>query len=118
VGLRAGVPLPLPAPVDAAAGDAVVVYNAAATEVRVLVAGPTAHEIRLPACTGCPAAYPTRAESCPGSAGRPSASVRMSPGTYYVVQDRVELGPDEPVDAPFTLQPGGGWELCITITRR
>jgi tetratricopeptide (TPR) repeat protein len=117
VGRSAGFPLPLPAPIDAPAGEPVLVYNTAASEVRVLLTGPTAHELVLPPCTGCPAAHPMEAGSCPGPAGMPSTTVRMRAGTYYVLQDRAELGPDEPVDQPLTIQPGGGWELCVTVTR-
>jgi tetratricopeptide (TPR) repeat protein len=115
VGRAAGMTLPLPAPIDAPASEPVVVYNAAATEVRVLVAGPTAQELTLPPCPGCPASYVAGAESCPGAAGRPSSSIRLRPGTYYVLQDRAELGPDESVRDPITVQSGGG-ELCVTVT--
>jgi tetratricopeptide (TPR) repeat protein len=115
VGRAAGMTLPLPAPIDAPASEPVVVYNAAATEVRVLVAGPTAQELTLPPCPGCPASYVAGAESCPGAAGKPSSSIRLRPGTYYVLQDRAELGPDESVRDPITVQSGGG-ELCVTVT--
>ena len=116
VGRSASVPLPLPAPLGAPGSEPVVVYNAAATEVRVLVTGPTAHEITLPPCPGCPPAYVGGAESCPGAAGMPSTTIQLRPGAYYVLQDRAELGPDESVDVPITVEPGGG-ELCVTVTR-
>jgi tetratricopeptide (TPR) repeat protein len=117
VGRAAGTPLPLPAPIDSPGSEPVLVYNAAATEVRVLVAGPTAHELTLPPCPGCPASYATGAESCPGAAGKPSTPLRLRPGTYHVMQDRAELGPDESVNEPITVRPGGG-ELCVTVTER
>jgi tetratricopeptide (TPR) repeat protein len=117
VGEAAGVPLPLPAPIDAPASEQVVVYNAAGTDVRVLVAGPTAQEVTLPPCPGCPASYAAGTESCPGAAGKPSSSIRLRPGTYYVLQDREELGPDDTVNEPITVRPGGG-ELCVTITAK
>jgi hypothetical protein len=117
VGRAAGVPLPLPAPIDAPASEPVLVYNAAGTEVRVLVAGPTAQEVTLPACPGCPASYAPGTESCPGAAGKPSSTIRLRPGTYYVLQDREELGPDDSVNQPITVRAGGG-ELCVTITAR
>jgi hypothetical protein len=109
--------LPLPAPIDVQGSEPVLVYNAAATEVRVLVAGPTAHELTLPPCPGCPASYPLGVQSCPGAAGKPSIPLRLRPGTYYVMQDRAELGPDESVNKPITVRPGGG-ELCVTVTDR
>ena len=117
VGRAAGVPLPLPAPIDTAASETVRVYNTAATEVRVLIAGPTAHEITLPACTTCPPVYDTRAGACPGSNGKPSTSIRMRTGAYYVLQDRGGSDVDDQVDEPLTIRPGGGWELCVTLTR-
>lgn len=117
VGRAAGVPLPLPAPIDAPASEPVLVYNAAGTEVRVLVAGPTAQEVTLPACPGCPGSYAPGTESCPGAAGKPSSTIRLRPGTYYVLQDREELGPDDSVNQPITVRAGGG-ELCVTITAR
>jgi hypothetical protein len=115
VGQAAGVSLPLPAPLGAPASEPVVVYNAAATEVRVLIAGPVAQEVTLPACPGCPASYPTGVESCPGAAGRPSSAIRLRPGTYYVLQDRSEFGPSDSVNDPINVQSGGG-ELCVTVT--
>jgi tetratricopeptide (TPR) repeat protein len=117
VGQAAGRPLPLPAPIDAPASEPVLLYNAAGTQVRVLVAGPTAQEVTLPACPGCPTSYAAGTESCPGAAGKPSSSIRLRPGTYYVLQDRNELGPDESVKEPITVRPGGG-ELCVTVTTR
>jgi tetratricopeptide (TPR) repeat protein len=118
VGRAAGVLLPLPEPIDAPASETVLVYNAASTEVRVLIAGPTAHELTLPACTACPPVYDTRAAACPGASGRPSTPIRMRPGAYYVLQDRGEFDADEPLDEPLTIRPGGGWQLCVTMTRR
>jgi hypothetical protein len=117
VGRAAGLPLPLPAPLDAPGAQSVTLYNAAASEVRVLVAGPTAHEVTLPPCVGCPEVYETRAGSCPGAAGKPSVSLRMQPGTYYVLQERATVGPDQRVNEPLNVPAGGGWELCVTTTR-
>jgi tetratricopeptide (TPR) repeat protein len=117
VGRAAGLQLPLPAPLGAPASQSVTLYNAAASEVRVLVAGPNAHEVTLPPCVGCPEVYETQAGSCPGSAGKPSVSLRMQPGTYYVLQERATMGPDEQVNEPLNVPAGSGWELCVTTTR-
>lgn len=117
VGKAAGVMLPLPVPIDAPATETVLVYNAASTDVRVLIAGPTAHELTLPACTACPPVYDTRAAACPGPSGRPSTPVRMRPGSYYVLQDRGEFDTDEGLKEPLVIRPGGGWQLCVTMTR-
>jgi tetratricopeptide (TPR) repeat protein len=117
VGRAAELPLPLPAPLGAPASQSVTLYNAAASEVRVLVAGPNAHEVTLPPCVGCPEVYETQAGSCPGSAGKPSVSLRMNPGTYYVMQERATMGPDEQVNEPLNVPAGAGWELCVTTTR-
>jgi hypothetical protein len=117
VGRAAGIPLPLPAPIDAPASETVLVFNTAASDVRVLLAGSTAHEVTLPACTTCPLAYETRAEACPGASGKPSTPIRMRPGAYYVLQDRGGPRVDDQVNLPVTIQPGGGW-VCVTQTRR
>jgi hypothetical protein len=87
-----------------------------ATEVRVLVAGPTAHEVTLPPCAGCPEAYPPGAESCPGPAGKPSTWLRVRPGAYYILQDRADPETDESVDAPVIVRPGGT-AVCVTVTQ-
>jgi tetratricopeptide repeat protein len=117
VGRAAGLQLPLPAPLGAPGAQSVTLYNAAASEVRVLIAGPTAHEVTLPPCAGCPEVYETPAGSCPGAAGKPSVSLRMQPGAYYLLQDRATVGPDQQVNEPLNVPPGSGWELCVTTTR-
>jgi hypothetical protein len=114
VGQAAGRPLPLPAPIDAPAGERLRVYNATSTDVRVLVAGPTAQEVTVPGCAGCPVSYPAGTTSCPGTAGMPSGETRLRLGTYYVLQDREELGPRASV-SEFTVRPGGG-ALCVWLT--
>ncbi|MHA6617132.1 hypothetical protein [Pseudonocardia sp. DLS-67] len=118
VGAAAGRSLPLPAPIDAPASETVLVYNAAATEVRVLIAGPTAHEVTLPACTTCAPAYDSREAACTGSDGKPSTSVRMRPGAYYALQDRGEFDTDAALNEPLIVRPGGGWRLCVTLLRK
>jgi tetratricopeptide (TPR) repeat protein len=116
VGLVVGVPLPLPAPIDAPASETMVVYNATATEVRVLIAGPTAHEFTLPACVACLPVYNTRAEGCAGPSGRPSMPIRIQPGTYYLLQDRGEGRVDERAREPLPIQGSG--QLCLTVHRQ
>jgi hypothetical protein len=41
----------------------------------------------------------------------------MRPGAYYVLQDRGAFDSDEPLNEPLTIRPGGGWQLCVTLTR-
>jgi hypothetical protein len=113
VGRSAAVPLPLPAPIDARGTEPVQVYNATSTEVRVLITGPTAHELTLPGCTGCPSVY-EGGESCPGPEGKPSTTIQMRTGPYYLLQDRVDPASDDSVDEPITVEPGGG-ALCVTV---
>jgi tetratricopeptide (TPR) repeat protein len=116
VGRTASAPLPLPAPIDAPASEPVLVYNATSSNVRVLVTGPTAQEVTLPGCPGCPVSYPSGTESCPGAAGKPSSTIRLRPGTYYVLQDREQIGPDDTV-GEIRVQPGGGM-LCVWVRDR
>lgn len=116
VGRTAAAPLPLPAPIDAPASEPVLVYNATSSNVRVLVTGPTAQEVTLPGCPGCPVSYPVGTESCPGPAGKPSSTIRLRPGTYYVLQDREQVGPDDTV-GEIAVKPGGGM-LCVWVRDR
>ncbi len=115
VGRNVSVPLPLPAPIDAPGSAPVVVYNATSTDVRVLITGPTAHEISLDACPGCPAVY-DGVESCPGAEGKPSVTLQMRPGPYYLLQDRSDGTRDDSVEEPFTVTSTGG-TLCVTVSR-
>jgi tetratricopeptide (TPR) repeat protein len=113
VGSRTTVSLPLPAPIDAPGSESVLVYNATSTDVRVLISGPTAHELTLPGCIGCPSVYET-GESCPGPEGKPSTTIRMRTGPYYLLQDRVDPANDNSVNEPIVVQRGGG-TLCVTV---
>jgi tetratricopeptide (TPR) repeat protein len=84
---RTGAAVPLPGPF---AGDnpgpiPLTIYNDNPAEVRVLVVGPTAHEIVIPGCPGCPAEYATAAEACPSLAGKPSSRLTLPAGDYTVV---------------------------------
>jgi hypothetical protein len=114
VGRAAGRPLPLPAPIDAPANEPLRVYNATSTDVRVLFTGPTAQEVTVPGCAGCPASYPAGTTVCPGTAGRPVGETRLRVGTYYVMQDREELGPRASV-SELTVGPGGSTALCVWL---
>ncbi len=82
-----GAEVPIPAPLgdDSPGPNPVTFYNDSPYEVRVLVAGPTAHEFILPACPDCPATYTTPDEACPTFDGRPSATLRLAPGTFYLL---------------------------------
>jgi tetratricopeptide (TPR) repeat protein len=113
VGQAAGRPLPLPAPIDAPVSEPLLVYNATSSAVRVLLTGPTAQEVTVPGCPGCPASYPAGTTSCPGTAGKPSSETRVRVGTYFVMQDREELGATVTV-SEFTVQPGGA-VLCVWV---
>jgi hypothetical protein len=115
VGSYKSVPMPLPAPIDAPASESVQVFNASSSEVRVLIAGPTALEITLPACLGCPSTEASNACPAPGP-GMPSVPIRLRTGTYHVLQDRATVASD--ITEPINVQRGGGQlTLCVTPRR-
>jgi tetratricopeptide (TPR) repeat protein len=116
VGEAAGRPLPLPAPIDAPGSEPLLVYNATSSDVRVLVTGPTAQEVTVPGCPACPVSYPAGTTSCPGTTGKPVSETRVRLGTYYVMQDRDELGASATV-SEFTVRPGGT-VLCVWLEDR
>lgn len=88
-------PAALPGPF---AGDTpgpipVTLYNDNPAEVRVYVLGPTAHEIVLPGCAGCPASYATDGEACPTFDGRPSARLTLPAGDYTIISQYATTNP-------------------------
>lgn len=98
----------LPAPFGEVGSERVVVYNSRPVEVRILIAGPTAHELTLPACGGCQDSYPDAAAGCPGAAGRPTMELRLRQGTYETVHSSSGVTSS---GLTFDVQAGGG-ELC------
>lgn len=71
----------------------VTLYNDNPAEVRVFVLGPTAHEIVLPGCPGCPASYATDGEACPSFDGRPSARLTLPAGDYTIISQYATTNP-------------------------
>jgi hypothetical protein len=66
--------------------------NVSPYEVRVLINGPTTHEVILPPCTDCPATYPVEPNCDDVRAGRPTITLGLQPGAY----DRLAYAPASP----------------------
>lgn len=114
-----GSPPVLPAPLGGNSPGSIVLtfYNDSPLEARVLIAGPTAHEITVPGCPGCPAQYEPGAKVCPTFAGKPSVTLRLQPGTY----DMFSFHPSDSTIKKWvsarTITPGYSYTTCLYIER-
>lgn len=112
------VQLPFPPPLGGndPGSISVTFYNGSNSPAMVLVAGPTAHEISLPACPTCPEAYPApTSDACGNYSGLPSVTLHLpSNTTYYYATD----DPDKYQQATdsVTLNPGYDYLECVYVT--
>lgn len=115
---QANVTLPVPPPLGGNSPGtlAVTFYNDARSELRLLLAGPTAHEVVLPACGTCPVDYPKGAWACPTYAGRPSVTLRLKSGKYHYLPLREDPMIETQANS-FTLKPGAGQLVCMYVER-
>ncbi|MGH3940069.1 MAG: hypothetical protein ACRDTG_15835 [Pseudonocardiaceae bacterium] len=114
-----GESLALPAPLggNSPGDNAVTFYNDSPLEVRVLVAGPTAHEFTLPPCPGCPASYERTEDACPTFAGKPSTTLRLTPGTYHMLGTYPTDTSVEKLADTYVVQSGFDYTSCLYIRR-
>ena len=115
VAKAAGVPLAVPPPLgDNNPGSIpVTFYNDGNTPLIILVAGPTAHELSLPACATCPADYPLGGAGCADLTGRPSVTLRLAAAPYHyttIRNDRVES-----LVSSVTPMPGFVHSQCVFV---
>jgi TolA-binding protein len=106
---EANVQIPLPPPLGGndPGSIPVIFYNDSNTPVTILVAGPTAHEISIPACPACPASYPKDdPAACNDLTGRPSVTLHLPPNTYYYTTD----DPNKINQATSSVTPQPGYE--------
>ena len=84
VAQQTGLTVPLPAPMggDSPGSIPMTYYNDSPYEITVRVAGPTAHEFVIPACSGCPTYALGDQPSCTRDSGRPSHTLDLRPGDY------------------------------------
>ncbi|GAA3243999.1 hypothetical protein GCM10017691_49500 [Pseudonocardia petroleophila] len=85
--------LPGPFAGDGPGSIPLTLYNDNPSEVRVYVVGPTAHEIVLSGCPGCPATYATDGEACPTFDGRPSQRLTLPAGSYTIISQYATTNP-------------------------
>lgn len=94
-----------------------IFYNDNPLEARVLVSGPTAHEITVPGCPGCPAQYAPGDSTCPNLAGKPSVTLRLQPGTYDVLSLRPADTRITRLISMRTITSGYRYTTCLYVER-
>ncbi|MGB3442016.1 MAG: hypothetical protein WBA97_24995, partial [Actinophytocola sp.] len=112
------VTLPMPPPLGGNDPGSITMtfYNDSQKPVKVLLAGPTAHEINVPACELCPANYAKDdPAACGNLDGRPSVTLHLPPATYYYTTDT----PGWSRQLTGSITPKVGWEhwQCAYSTR-
>ncbi len=114
---KATIPVPPPLGGNNPGPIPITFYNDSQDRVTIYVAGPTAHEITLPACPSCPATYRDGdPAACANLNGRPSVTLRLKTSTYYYLARSSAWG-DELAE-PFTLEPNYEYEQCLYATPR
>ncbi|MGH8881997.1 MAG: tetratricopeptide repeat protein, partial [Stackebrandtia sp.] len=117
VELETGAQLPLPPPLGGNEPGTIPVtfYNDSNSPLTILVAGPTAHQISLPACGFCRESYPTGdPAACQDVTGRPGVTLRLTPSAYYFTTDDAEINNE----ASGSVTPLVGYEhwQCVYMT--
>jgi hypothetical protein len=115
------VPLPAPLGDDSPGSVPVVYYNDSPYEVTVRVAGATAHEFVIPACTGCPIYGPLEKPSCKWGSRSPSHTLFLKPGEYVRAASSTSGGSfdgDDGADPTRTLESGYRYWGCYYVTSR
>ena len=112
------VTLPMPPPLSGNDPGSIPMtfYNDSQEPLKVLLAGPTAHEITVPACELCPESYvKDDPAACENLDGRPSVTLHLTPATYYYTTDTA----DWVERLTGSIAPEVGWEhsQCAYTTR-
>ncbi|GAB1509215.1 hypothetical protein [Actinophytocola sp. KF-1] len=112
---KATIPVPPPLGGNNPGPTPVTFYNDSRDAVTIYVAGPTAHEITLPACPSCPATYREGdPAACDNLDGRPSVTLRLKTSTYHYLA--TSSGWADDLAEPFTLEPGYEYDQCLYAT--
>ena len=109
------VPLPAPLGDDSPGSIRVVYFNDSPYEVTIRVAGATAHEFVLPACTGCPIYATLEEPSCKWGSRSPSHTLNLRPGEYFDAAF-AEVRFEETGDEARTLEPRYRYWSCYYVT--
>jgi hypothetical protein len=115
------VPVPLPAPLGGDSPGSIpwVYYNDSPYEVSIRVAGATAHEFVIPACTDCPVYGPLDGPSCRWGSNSPSHTLYLRPGEYVRAAITSSEAPLSESDNPTrTLESGFRYWTCFYVTSR
>jgi TolA-binding protein len=117
VSYAAQVDLPVPPPLGGNDPGSIPVtfYNDSNAPLTILVAGPTAHEITIPACPACPESYPENdPAACKDTNGRTSVTMHLTPNTYYYTTDDPEK--NKQATSSVTAQAGFEYWQCVYAT--
>ncbi|MDQ3787787.1 MAG: outer membrane protein assembly factor BamD, partial [Actinomycetota bacterium] len=117
IATKATIPVPPPLGGNNPGPTPITFYNDSQDPVTIYIAGPTAHEITLPACPSCPATYRENdPAACANLNGRPSVTVRLKTSTYYYLA--TSSGWAEDLAEPFTLEANYEYDQCLYATPR
>lgn len=109
----AKVKLPVPPPYrgDSPGFVPFLFFNDSNREARILLAGPTTHDITIPACRTCPAGYPDGSpKACAELRGLPFVRLALLPGKYHYITE--EIMTSALVDS-VVVKPDFLYEHCI-----
>ncbi|GAB2974989.1 hypothetical protein [Saccharothrix stipae] len=116
VAVGTGERVAVPAPLGAGGPITITFYNIVNSSITIKLAGSTAHEFTLPACTACPEFYApgTGADACNSPDGKPSFDVGLGGGTHHVLADFEDTGE---LVKQFDASPGGFDLYCLYVER-
>ena len=117
VAMAMKVTLPVPPPLAGNDPGSIPMtfYNDSQDELKVLIAGPTAHEITVPACEQCPATYAEDdPAACANLDGRPSVTLHLTAATYYYTTENRNWV--EELSDSVTIEAGYDQWQCVYTT--
>lgn len=116
------LPVALPAPLgdDSPGPIEWTFFNKSPYPMTLRVAGPTAHEVVLPACAGCPTYAPgDGGPPCVEGSPEPSHTLRLRPGDYvHGITGPPNVTATTGEDATRNLEPGYRYGTCYYVTSR
>ncbi|MER5261476.1 hypothetical protein ABTZ99_05255 [Actinosynnema sp. NPDC002837] len=112
VAIGTGARVPVPAPLGAGGPITITFYNTVNSPINIKLAGSTAHEFTLPACTTCPEFHPpgTGEAACDSPIGKPLFAVGLGAGNHHVLADFEKSGE---LVKQLDAQPGGFDLYCL-----
>ncbi|MBB5801368.1 hypothetical protein F4560_001136 [Saccharothrix ecbatanensis] len=116
VAIGTGARVPVPAPLGTGGPITITFYNVVNSSIDIKLAGSTAHEFTLPACTTCPEVYApgAGAAACDSPIGKPLFAVGLGEGAHHLLADFERSGDlVKQFDAS-----GGGFDMYCLYSER